>query len=103
MSKYSEYFKSINTGDSNLYLEKKTNEIVLNNMDYISFYQILHYCYYGRFPNEEKYNIYDYIGIVFQASKFLFDEVIYHCENRLAKMLTTTNESEINEFAKVNI
>jgi len=101
LSEQSEYFKSINTADSNLYLEKKTNEIVLTNVDYISFYHILYYCYYGTFPNEDNYNIYDYISIVMEASRFIFNDIIDYCEKRLSKIITKSNAHEIFEFAKV--
>jgi len=101
---HSDYFTKIfNISDSYLYKEQQTKEITLRNVDYISFYQILFYCYYGYFPEQNLYNMYDWIALLITSSRFLFQSIFNYCELQLKKYINMETIEEINEHAIVNI
>ncbi|OUM66757.1 hypothetical protein PIROE2DRAFT_20129 [Piromyces sp. E2] len=100
---HSEYFTKIfNMVDPYLYREQQTKEITLRNVDYISFYQILFYCYNGYFPEQNSYNMYDWIALLITSSRFLFQNIFNYCELQLKKYINMETIEEINEYAIIN-
>jgi len=101
LMKQSDYFNMIASANSDLYVEKQTKEIVLKNVDYIAFYQVLFYCYNKYIPDETSFNMYDWISLLFVSSQFLFNDIFKYCEYKLKELSTKENIIEIYEYANV--
>jgi len=101
MTNHSDYFKMITTANSDLFVEKQTKEIVLKEMDYITFYQIIFYCYNYQFPDENNYNMYDWLSLLHVSSRFLFNDIIKYCEYKLLDFTTKENITELYKYADV--
>jgi len=96
------FYKICNMVDPYIYKEHQCKEITLKNVDYISFYQILFYCYYGYFPDQTSYNMYDWIALLIVSSRFLFQSIFNYCEYQLKQYINKETIDEINEIAIVN-
>jgi len=100
---YSDYFYKIcNMVNPYIYNEQKNKEITLKDVDYISFYQILFYCYNGYFPDQASYNMYDWVALLIVSSRFLFLNIFNYCEYQLKQFINKETVDEINEYAIVN-
>ncbi|ORX79318.1 hypothetical protein BCR32DRAFT_300967 [Anaeromyces robustus] len=100
--KHSEYFKEFFLSDSSFFIEKKEKEIILPYIDSISFYQILYYSYKGYFPDQELYNMYDWISLLIISSRFLFQKVFNYCEYKLKNYVNVNTVYEILKYSKIN-
>jgi len=96
------FYKICNMEDPYIYKEHQHKEIILKNVDYISFYQILFYCYNGYFPDQASYNMYDWIALLIVSSRFLFQSIFNYCEYQLKQYINKETIDEINEIAIVN-
>ncbi|OUM68392.1 hypothetical protein PIROE2DRAFT_58147 [Piromyces sp. E2] len=79
--------------------EKQTKEIVLEDVDYIAFYQILFFCYNYQFPEEDYYNMYDWLSILHVSSRFLFTDIFKYTEYKLCQFLTRDNLLELYKYS----
>ena len=91
----------ITTANSDLYVEKQKKEVVLRNVDYLSFYQALYYCYNHQIPEEGTFNIYDWMSLMRLSSQFLFNDIFKYCEYKLMEMATKEDMIEIYDYANV--
>eukprot|EP00833_Pecoramyces_ruminatium_P013526 jgi/Orpsp1_1/1187558/evm.model.d7180000058567.1 len=102
IGKYTDYFKMLNVSttilnsDSNI---TNIKEIDLKNVDHISFYKILYYCYKGYFPDQYVYNLYDWFALLSISTKFSFHSITSYSEYQIKKYMTLDTINEINEYA----
>lgn len=101
--KNSIYFENINSlspKNSN-FSDIRSHEIKLKNVDYISFSQLIFYCYEGYFPDQELYNLYDYLALSIVASRLLFQDAYDYCEYKLKNLISKDNVYDILDVALV--
>lgn len=103
IEKYTDYFKMLNVSATILNSDSNIKEIDLKNVDHISFYKILYYCYKGYFPDQYVYNLYDWFALLSISTKFSFHSITSYSEYQIKKYMTLDTINEINEYAIVSI
>jgi len=56
--------------------EQEKNQLLIENADPISLYQILFFCYNDYFPDQNSYNMYDWMMLLTTSSQFQFQNII---------------------------